>query len=263
MAYPVAYPKFTLVEAGLRMLKSLKSLGSLCVAATLLAFPGLVRAQALPEGSREMATRSELEASLATAKGDERVSIQQRLSDGDFQAGDLIALSVIEESTLSDTFTVRAGRTLKLPNLPEIPLKGVLRSELRGFLAAKVAESVRNPQVDAIALIRVAVLGAVNRPGFYNVPAETPASQVVMIAGGPGANTNLKKVEVRRGEVVVLDRAAMSAAFAAGTSIDQLNVHGGDQIVVGERSQGWKGVLQTVGLIAGVLSSVYFGSQIF
>jgi protein involved in polysaccharide export with SLBB domain len=240
-----------------------KLAGSLLVAGLLL-LPGSARAQADSSGiDREMATRAELQASLNSAEGDVRTAIQQRLSDGDFQPGDLIALTVIEESTLTDTFTVRSGRTLQLPNLPEISLKGVLRSELRSFLTGKVAEHIRNPQVDAVALIRVAVLGAVNRPGFYNVPAETPAAEVVMIAGGPSQNTDLKKVEVRRGETVVIPRDAMTTAFAAGTSIDQLNVHGGDQIVIGQKSGGWRGTIQTVGLFTGLLSGIYFATRIF
>jgi protein involved in polysaccharide export with SLBB domain len=240
-----------------------KLAGSLLVAGLLL-LPGSARAQADSSGiDREMATRAELQASLNSAEGDTRAAIQQRLSEGDFQPGDLIALTVIEESTLTDTFTVRSGRTLQLPNLPEISLKGVLRSELRSFLTGKVAEHIRNPQVDAVALIRVAVLGAVNRPGFYNVPAETPAAEVVMIAGGPSQNTDLKKVEVRRGETVVIPRDAMTTAFAAGTSIDQLNVHGGDQIVIGQKSGGWRGTIQTVGLFTGLLSGIYFATRIF
>lgn len=214
--------------------------------------------------ARAMATRAELQTLASTSSSDEeRAVVQARLTDGDFQPGDLIALSVIEDSTLTDTFTIRAGRTLKLPNIPEVSLRGVLRSELDSVLTRLVGEYVRNPQVDAVALIRVAVLGAVNRPGFYSVPAETPAPQVVMIAGGPGQNTDLEKVEIRRGEVVVLDREEMSTAFASGTSIDQLNVLGGDQFFVGEKSGGWKGTLQTVGLITGLLSGIYFATRLF
>lgn len=240
----------------------IKCAGSLLVAATLL-LPGSGTAQQQIGADREMATRAELQAALGSADSDSRVTIQQRLTDGDFQPGDLVALSVIEEPTLTDTFTVRSGGTLQLPNLPEISLKGVLRSELRGFLTGKVAEHIRNPQVDAVALIRVAVLGAVNRPGFYSVPAETPAAEVVMIAGGPNQNTDLKKVEVRRGEVVVIERSEMNTAFAAGTSIDQLNVHGGDQIMIGQKSGGWRGTVQTIGLFTGLLSGIYFATRLF
>lgn len=239
---------------------------ALCSALALA--PATILAQeAVPptpsEPARAMATRAELQKLVGTVEGDERATIQARLTDGDFQSGDLVALSVLEDETLTDTFTVRSGRTLKLPNIPEMSLQGVLRSELDSVLTARISEYLRNPQVDAVALIRVAVLGAVNRPGFYAVPAETPAPEVVMIAGGPNQQSDLEKVEIRRGEVIILDRKAMNTAFAAGTSIDQLNVLGGDQIVIGQKSGGWKGTLQTLGLITGALSGLYFASRLF
>ena len=84
-----------------------------------------------------------------------------------------------------------------------------------------------------------------------------------MIVGGPNQNTDLTKVELRRGETVVIRRDAMSTAFAAGTSIDQLNVHGGDQIMIGQKSGGWRGTIQTVGLFTGLLSGIYFATRIF
>ena len=158
----------------------------------LLVVPAALAAQDSVVSGRSMATRAELEALVGTANGERRAEIQRRLTEGDFHAGDLIALHVIEDSTLTDTFTVRAGQTLKLPNVPEFSVRGLLRSELQDFMAKKVAEYIRNPQVDALPLIRVAVTGAVGRPGFFNVPAEMPASDVIMVAGGPSARASLK-----------------------------------------------------------------------
>jgi protein involved in polysaccharide export with SLBB domain len=214
-------------------------------------------------GARAMASRAELEGVLQSASGDQRVAIQNRLERGDFNAGDLIALTVVEESTLTDTFTVRTGQVLKLPNIPEFSLHGLLRSELQDFMARKIAEYVRNPQVDAVPLVRVAVTGAVNRPGFFNVPADIPVSQVVMVAGGPSNQASLQKVELRRGDSVIVTRDRMSSALAAGTSLDQLNIHGGDQFVVGEKPGGWRGALQTVGLLTGLFTGIYFATRIF
>jgi protein involved in polysaccharide export with SLBB domain len=233
------------------------------IAAMVVLLPAALRAQDTSGVSRAMASRAELQAMLQGASGERQSAIQNRLDVGDFRPGDLIALNVVEESTLTDTFTVRTGQVLKLPNIPEFSLHGLLRSELQDFMARKIAEYIRNPQVDAVALVRVAVTGAVNRPGFFNVPAETPASQVVMVAGGPSNNASLQKVEVHRGEAVLLTREQMSTALAAGTSIDQLNIHGGDQFVVGEKPSGWRGTLQTVGLFTGVLTGIYFATRIF
>jgi protein involved in polysaccharide export with SLBB domain len=232
-----------------------------CLVALML--PGVLQAQDSTGTTRAMATRAELQALLPTVTGAYQAAIRDRLQNGDFKAGDLIALSVVGESTLTDTFTVRTGQRLKLPDIPEFSLHGLLRSELQDFMANKIADYIRNPQVDAAALVRVAVTGAVNRPGFFSVPAETPVAEVVMVAGGPSTHASLQKVELRRGDSVVVDRDAMNQALASGTSIDQLGIQGGDLLVVGEKPAGWKGALQTIGLITGVFTGIYFATRIF
>src|SRR5687767_3898429 len=132
----------------------------LLIAAILASAPSALHAQ-VERVARVQATRAEPQALLRT-KGDSlgaegRQAIQARLTNGDFQVGDRIVLQVVDEPTLTDTFAVRSGRTLSMPNLPELTLTGVLRSEVDSFLTQKIGEHIRNPQVDAIALVRVAV----------------------------------------------------------------------------------------------------------
>lgn len=225
--------------------------------------PAAAAAQGPTAPSRAMASRADLESSLQNSTGARRAAIAARLENGDFRAGDLIALSVIDESTLTDTFTVRSGQTLKLPNIPEFSLHGVLRSELQDFMSKKVAQYIRDPEVTAVALVRVALTGAVLRPGFYSVPAETPAAQVVMVAGGLASTASLQKVKVVRADSVVLTPQQMGAALAAGTSLDQLSIQGGDEFVIGEKSGGMRGALQVAGLLTGLASGIYFATRIF
>lgn len=209
-----------------------------------------------PDTRRAEATRQELQALLdqtgSKLSAEERRTVQDRLTNGDFMPGDKIKLSVLEEPTLSDTFSVKAGRVISLPNIGDVSLQGVLRSELEAYLTQKVAQYIRDPQVHANGLVRLAVLGAVARPGFYLMPASTVASDVLMVAGGPGGNADIGKTIVRRNALPVVDRDQMRQAFADGTTIDQLNLHSGDELVVGDKSSGIKGVLQTAGLISGI-----------
>ncbi len=213
-----------------------------------------------PDTRRTEATRQELQALLdqpgSKLSAAERQTIQTRLTSGDFQPGDRIRLAVLEEPTLTDTFTVRSNRSLLLPNIGEVSLDGVLRSELAGYLMQKITPYIRNAQVDASALVRIAVLGAVNRPGFYLVPAGIVISDVLMVAGGPTSNADLKKTIVRRGAEPVVDQQQMQQAMAEGVSLDQLNLHSGDEFFVADKSSGIKGALQTAGLISGIVFGI-------
>lgn len=183
----------------------------------------------------------------------EATELRERLRDGDFQVGDRIVLSVRGDSALTDTFVVRAGRTLSLPNVSEVSLAGVLRSELQGFLSKEIARYVREPVVQTSSLIRLAVLGEVIRPGFYAVGADVLVTDVIMLAGGPNSAADLRKVSVRRGarEVWTSDRIHM--AMTQGTTLDQLNLRAGDELVIGERKRrGFGSVLQVVTALSAV-----------
>src|SRR6185369_13358530 len=110
-----------------------------------------------------VATRAELQASLAQLeqyiassgysgrlradKRREAAMIRARLEDGDLQVGDQVDLSVVGETTLTAIFPVTTGRVLSLPGIPEIPLKGVLRSEDKDYLTTQIGKYLREPQV--------------------------------------------------------------------------------------------------------------------
>lgn len=243
----------------LSMLKRLHPIAILCLLATLAASRPVAAQNPAPDARRVEATRQDLQALLTNGKltGDERSTVEARLKDGDFQPGDRISLIVLGDTALSDTFTVRPGRMLQLPNIPEISLQGVLRSEFPAYVKGKLLQYLKDPQVTATPLVRLAVLGAVNRPGFYVMPATTLASDVVMAAGGPAAIADISKATVRRGSVPVIDSKQMRQAFADGVSIDQLNLHSGDEIVIGQKSGGIKDALRTAGLVSGIVLGIF------
>src|SRR5207247_8078507 len=92
-----------------------------------------------------------------------------------FQAGDRILLHVEGDSALSDTFTVVAGPTLRLPNIGEISLAGVRRTDLEAHLTRELSRYIKDPVVQARALIRVSVVGGAHRPGYHAVPVSLAA----------------------------------------------------------------------------------------
>lgn len=216
-------------------------------------------AQASREELMTLAAEAERQAASASAEATrqqkllEAGELRERLRDGDFQVGDRIVLSVRGDSALTDTFVVRAGRTLSLPNISEIALAGVLRSELQSFLSKEIARYVREPVVQTSSLIRVAVLGQVIRPGFYAVGSDILVTDVIMLAGGPNAEADLRRVSVRRGPREVWTADRIHAAMTQGTTLDQLNLRAGDELVIGERKRrGMGSVLQVVSAVSAV-----------
>ena len=177
--------------------------------------------------------------------------VRDRLSNGDFRVGDQIALSVQGFDSLSKTFVVREGELLSLPGLPDIPLHGVLRSEVGSYLTQQLSRYLRNPDVRATAMLRLAVVGEVRNPGYYRVASDVPLSEALMAAGGLTATSDLNHAVVRRGDREVLSHDALREALASGATVDQLNLRAGDEVFVTARTnRNWVMLIQTTALAA-------------
>jgi hypothetical protein len=211
-----------------------------------------------PSESRALASRAELDSLLKRGKvsDDEAAVIRDRLKNGDFALGDRIVIHVAQEPTLNDTFPVKTGRILILPNLPEISMAGVLRSEAQSYLTAQIGKYVKDPTVIVDPLVRVSILGAVQKPGFYTVRADMLASEVVMAGGGPTSDANLRKAVVRRNGVVVRDDKQLQVAFNRGVSLDALNLQAGDEIYVGTKTNARNAIGYVAAISGGILAIV-------
>jgi polysaccharide export outer membrane protein len=154
-----------------------------------------------------------------------------------FQAGDRILLRVEGDSALSDTFTVVAGPALRLPNVGEISLADVSRSEVESYLTRELGRFIKNATVEARALIRISVMGEVARPGFYAVPIDLVLPDALMVAGGATPNARIDRLKVVRGNSTVMSEGALQEAIARGATLDALGLRAGDRIQVPREQQ--------------------------
>jgi polysaccharide export outer membrane protein len=179
--------------------------------------------------------------------------VRARLRDGDFKLGDRIVLSVQGEPNLPDTVPVLAGPMITLPLFGDIPLDGVLRSEVEAHITEALATYLREPRVTAQGLMRVSVQGGVRAPGFYVVPADMLLSEALMVAGGPAPTADLEDLRIERGMDVLMEGTELQEALRGGLSLDQLNLQAGDQVVLPERGQG---IFSNVALVVGLITSI-------
>lgn len=219
--------------------------------------PALSAQEAAPAPpARVEATRAELEAIAGhPPKGMSSAdlqAVQQRLASGDFNVGSRILIEVQGDTIYSDTFTVRAGSVLTLPSLPPLSLQGVLRSESDSVITDFLSKYLRNPEVRVTPLLRVGVLGGVTQPGYYDVPAQTLLSDVVMGAGGLAPTGDMRRTKINRGNNEVMDSKAVSVAIANGETLDLMNLQSGDNINVGVSNP--QNTLNKVQIITAILA---------
>jgi protein involved in polysaccharide export with SLBB domain len=190
--------------------------------------------------------------------------IRDRLEQGDFRAGDRIRLAVDSEPQLSDTFPVGPSQEVVLPVIGVISLHGVLRMELQSAMVEKLGRFLRDPIVRATPLIRVSVIGEVNKPGFYLLPPTYVVSDVITAGGGPTQDARVDKMRVERGGRRLLEGQPLQDLIAEGRTLDDAGIRPGDKFVIPALNR--NNALDTVRIVSIVLSiplTIYALIQVF
>ena len=148
---------------------------------------------------------------------------------------------------------------MAVPGIRQVRLYGVLRSELQSVLARDLGEVVKQVEVDAHPLLRIAVLESVTTPGFRAVPSETLLDQLITWSGGPTSTAGMDRMQLVRGDTVLMEGAAVMAAIARGSTLDALDLRDGDVLVVPVQGAPWDraAVLQIAFLFATPLLTLF------
>jgi protein involved in polysaccharide export with SLBB domain len=237
-----------------------------CLSATLSTATPCLAQTTTPELRQRFETRTTLQTQLKAADSSHNKAatylIKYRLEHGDFYPGDRIFVRVEQGATgFADTLVVREGKRLDLPQMGDVSLDGVLRSELEPSLSAYLGKYLRSPNVKATPLVRLAIIGAVGRPGFFYTPADMPLSDILMKAGGPTPDADLAKVTVHREGDVIIDESNTATAIREGMSADMLSLQAGDEIKVGRESHTNWGMFIPIATTAAGMLITYFARR--
>lgn len=242
--------------------------GVVVLALGLLYSPSTLAAQQLGDGwqileleitrghLQELLTETETDLSAKHVTDDRRMRlryratvIRKRLEEGDFRAGDHIILAVEGTPELTDTFTVASGVALRLPLVGDVPLAGILRSELEPYLTQRIAQVVKAPRVQARALVQLSILGAVTRPGFYLVTPDALLTEALMAAGGPTQDADFAKLRIERGPASVWSPESALEGPIESRSVNELGLRTGDRIIIPAKNGIQKRELVQIGIL--------------
>lgn len=242
-----------------------------CVAAVLVA-PAcassgsrLGPASAAAQRSSTYATRAALTQALADAQRrgarDEAARLRERLTTGDMRPGDRLAVTLTVDSTRQLDLVVRDSQRVEVPPFAPLSLRGVLRSELQPVMLRYFQQYYRNPDVRVQPLIRVGVLGAVQKPGYYAIAPDAFVTDLLTdrAGGGTAGNADSRRIEVKRGGQKVLDQKGYQRAAREGLTLADAGVRSGDELQVPERKGRSVGqIIQTVFFGVSALTSLLF-----
>ncbi len=220
--------------------------------ASLIAAASEADAQAARESNRD-----KREALQAKAQ-----HIRVRLEQGDAQVGDKVIIDVVsppEMASIADTFDVRADQMLQLTGIKgEIPLRGVLRSELADHITKYLAKDYKTPQIRTQTMIGIFITGEVTAPGSRPVTQDALLRDVVTGAGKILPSADYNKITVRRQDKLLISADTMRAALSDGRTVGEMQLLSGDEIEVGlKRRTNWFNVVQFATYVFGLGLAIY------
>jgi polysaccharide biosynthesis/export protein len=142
---------------------------------------------------------------------------------------DLLEISVFGADDLSKTVRVSEDGKITLPLIGEIAVDGLTKSEVEQKLARILGEKyVQNPQVTVFIREyqskRVSVLGAVEKPGPYQLLGRQTLMQIISEAGGLTRDAG--------NEIIVIRQMPDGTSNSLHISIDELFLKGEAQLNV-------------------------------
>ncbi len=144
------------------------------------------------------------------------------------RAGDVLQIRVWPDSALGGTYPVEETGVVYLPLVGAVSAAGRPIAELRDMLRRRYVEAMKEPVVSVTPLFKVAVLGAVERPGLYQVDPSANLYDVISMAGGFRDGANERDVRfIRDGEL-----RRMNVEPGIGAPPDVVELRSGDRIVV-------------------------------
>lgn len=170
-----------------------------------------------------------------------------QLSSSSLGPGDFIRLKIWREPDLSDTVQVDNDGVAVFPKLGPMRVTGIRPDSLERLLVRDYSRYLQNPSIRVTVLRRIAIWGAVMRPGTYPVDLTMTITDALALAGGATSEGKADKVELRRGSVrKVVDLSGKIER------VDDLSLRSGDQLIVPRRS--W--VSRNPGLIMAAIGTV-------
>ncbi len=159
---------------------------------------------------------------------------------------------------LNRPFPIDNNGMVEFPLIGKVKVTGMDEKQLADFLKNKFQGYLRFPNVRVKPVIRISVLGGVQRPGLYYVDYDNSLWEVMFWVGGTISEDGVKEMRLERDTDVVFDN--LIPFYEKGISLRNMGVKSGDQIWVPspDRPTLWNQIRQMMPVITFFTSLFFF-----
>ena len=147
--------------------------------------------------------------------------------------GDVLVITVWGQDDYSGEFKVDETGRIPYPVLGEIDTRDKTMTQIREEIRVGLQRIFNEPFVTVNPQFNIAVLGEVNNPGLFPVDPTLTVLDIVAMAGGPGRNGNINKIQLLRGGQTLDLRFAADSVGAL--TLQEVGLRSGDQIMITRR----------------------------
>ncbi len=150
--------------------------------------------------------------------------------DPTLRPGDMVQLRIWREDTMSGQYLVDESGVVVFPLVGEYHVLQDTPETLREKLLVDYRKYLKNPSIEVTVLRRVRIMGAVYKPGLYQVDPTVTLADALAQAGGATRLGQANKVQIIR------DGKTIAVNLGQNTPIADSPLQSGDQLFVPERS---------------------------
>lgn len=192
---------------------------------------------------------------MPASAADEASSVVQQIKEAEntipVGPGDVVSIGVFPVTEYSREVTVQPDGKVELPLIGAVQIKGMSAREIQNLLESRYAKFVAWPKITVnirrYSGRRVAIIGQVGTPGYYEYRDGMKLLELVSLAGGPRDLAKPSKtVVLRQAEGQARAISVNLAAVLRGDFSRNLELVPGDTVVIpkgaGTRSAEWMAI---------------------
>lgn len=150
----------------------------------------------------------------------------------DFLAGDAIQILIPADtgSVLKGVYPIDATGMADLPIAGRVVIAGKNRQNIEQYLAGIWAPYLKDTHVQAIPVIRVAIMGNVREPGYYYPSPDAVIYDAIKMAGGPLLPFKMEETSHLRAGKTINDE--LTEQISQGQTLRESGIVSGDEILI-------------------------------